>query len=228
MTLDKHHLILYAVAIVFALGLTYVIESKVADRADARYQQQKAIDQQKDASNIQFQQDVANQLAQMKSENDQQKLLNAQSQATIASLKQQLQDQKGKDATLPPNDLAARIQTLAPGGIVAPIAGGYTLDQPEAVAIAQNLEEIPILNQELSLDQTMLSRDDAIIANDEKSLDAEKAAHASDNATAVEDKKTLNDELTKVKADARKSKLKWFLAGVVTGFTLGRIHNLTL
>ena len=228
MILDKHHIILYAVAIVFALGLTYTIESKIADRADAKYEAQKAIDQQKDASNAQFQKQAADQLAQMKSLNDQQQLLNAQSQAAIATLKQQLKDQQGKDATLPPNDLAARIQALAPGGIVAPIAGGYTLDQPEGVAIAQALENIPVLNQELSLDQMVISRDDTIIANDEKSLDVEKAAHAADNATAAVDKDTMTKEIAAVKADARKSKFKWFIAGVVAGFTLGRIHNLTL
>ena len=228
MILDKHHIILYAVAIVFALGLTYTIESKIADRADAKFEAQKAIDQQKDVSNAQFQKQAADQLAQMKSVNDQQQLLNAQSQAAIASLRQQLKDQQGKDATLPPNDLAARIQTLAPGGIVTPIAGGYTLDQPEGVAIAQALENISVLNQELSLDQMVISRDDTVIANDEKSLDVEKAAHAADNATAAVDKKTLNDQIASIKADARKSKFKWFIAGVVAGFTLGRIHNLTL
>jgi hypothetical protein len=226
--LDKHHIILYAVAIVFALGLTYAIESKVADKADAQYQKQKALSDEKDASNAQFQKQVADQLAQMKSESDQQKLLNAQSQATIASLKQQLQDQKGKDATLPPNDLAARIQTLAPGGAVIVVTNGYQMDQPEAVAVAQALENIPILNQELSLDQMVISRDDIIIANGEKSLDTEKAAHAGDVATLTADKDTLNKQITSLKDDARKSKLKWFLAGVVTGFTLGRIHNLTL
>jgi hypothetical protein len=228
MILTKHHIILYAVAIVFALGLTYVIESNVADKADAKYQQQVAVDQQKDASNTQFQQQAVNELAQIKSENDQQQVLIAQAQATIATLKQQLQDQQGKDAVLPPNDLAARIQTLAPGGKVTVAPSGYTLDQPEAVAIAKDLESVPVLTQELGLDQETISRDDTIIANDGKALADEKAAHAADNATAVIDKKTLNDQIASLKADARKSKFKWFIAGVVTGFTLGRIHNLSL
>ena len=226
--LDKHHIILYVVAIIFALGLTYTIESKVADRAEAKYQQAKAISDQKDATNAQFQKQIADTLTQLQNQSDQLKAANVQQQTTIASLKQQLQEQKTKDATLPPTELASRIQALAPGGTVTISGSNYLLDQPEAVVVAQSLESVPVLQQQITADETVIGNDTTIIANDAKALDAEKQAHTSDNVTAALDKATLNDQIKSIKDDARKSKFKWFIAGVVAGFTLGRIHNLTL
>lgn len=226
MTLDKHHIILYAVAIVFALGITYEVESKIADHNEQKYEQMKAISDEHDSSNAQFQKQTADILAQMKSANDQQALLNAQSQATIASLKQQLQDQKSKDATLPPTDLANRIGTLAPGGSITVVADGYHLDQTEAVSIAQTLEEPATLKTQISLDEMIISRDDTIISNDDKALDSEKAAHAADVATLTADKATLNQQITTLKSEARKGKLKWFGIGYVAGLISGKIISL--
>lgn len=230
MTLDKHHITLYIVAITlaiaFTLGITYEIESKLADHNEQKYEQMKAISDEHDSSNAQFQKQVVDQLTQMQADNQQQKALNAQNQATIVSLKQQLQDQKSKDATLPPTDLANRIGTLAPGGSITVVADGYHLDQAEAVSIAQTLEEPAALQTQINLDEMIISRDDKIISNDDKSLDSEKAAHAADVATLTADKETLNQQITTLKSEARKGKLKWFGIGYVAGLISGKIISL--
>lgn len=226
MILDKHHIVLYAVAIVFALGITYTIESKIADRNEQKYIAMKALSDQKDSANAQFQSQIVNQLSQLQADSAQQKAQNTQNLTTIAALKQQLQDQKSKDASLPPNDLAARIQTLAPGGQVTVVPDGYHLDQPAAVAIAQNLEEVASLHQTTDLQAQIISRDDTIISNDGKSLDSEKAAHAADVATLTADKATLNQQITTLKSDARKGKLKWFGIGYVAGLISGKVLSL--
>jgi hypothetical protein len=227
MILDKHHITLYIVGIVFALGLTYLYESNKANQEHDQYVKEKALSDLKDQQNTQFQQQIQATVKQLQDINIQQTAINAQQASTIDVLKKQLQNQKGKDATLPPTDLANRIQTLAPGGTIAVVVNGFQIDQTEAVVIAQALEEPPILKQELAADETIIKNDMGIIANDAKILDAEKQAHASDNAAAVADKATLNQEIVTVKAEARKSKFKWFFAGVVTGFTLGHIRNLS-
>jgi hypothetical protein len=226
MTLDKHHIILYAVAIVFALGITYTIESKIADHNEQKYEQEKALDDEKDSANKQFQSQMVSQLSQLQADSAQQKAQNTQNLTTIAQLKQQLQDQKSKDATLPPTDLAARIQTLAPGGQVTVVSDGYHLDQSAAVAIAQNLEDAATQHQVVNLQAEVISRDDVIISNDGKSLDSEKAAHAADVATLTVDKVTLNQQITQLKSDARKGKLKWFGIGYVAGLISGKILSL--
>jgi hypothetical protein len=228
MILDRHHVVLYAVAIVFALGLTYVIESKVADRADQKYQDLKTLSDQKDSANAQFQKQITDQMAQLAMQNTQLQAANTQQNAFVSSLIGQLKANKAKDATLPPTDLATRIQSLAPGGNITVVVDGYHLDQAEAVSIAQGLEEPPILNQQIADKDVIIKNDELIISNDVKSLDGEKQSHGSDVAALKADLATANQEIIKVKADARKSKFKWFIAGVVTGFTLGRIHNLSL
>lgn len=225
--LDKHHLVLYAVAIVFALGITYTIESKVADRAEQKYEGMKALSDQKDSTNAQFQKQVTDQISQLAMQNTQLQATNQQQNTLVSSLIAQLQVNKTKDATLPPSDLAARIQALAPGGTVTVVANGYQLDQTEAVLVAQVLEEPPILNQQLADKDAIIKNDDSIILNDAKTLDAEKQAHTSDVTALKGDLATANQEIVKVKADARRSKFKWFIVGVVTGFTLGRVKNLT-
>ena len=226
MTLDKHHIILYGIAILFALGLTYAIESKIADRADQKYQDLKTLSDQKDATNAQFQKQITDQMAQLAMQNSQLQAANVQQNALVSSLIGQLKANKTKDATLPPTDLAARIQTLAPGGTVTVLADGYKLDQPEAVSVAQALEEAPILQQQYDADQKVIDNDTIIIENDVKALNAEKQSHKSDVDAIQAKLDTANQEIKTVKADARKSKFRWFLAGVITGFTLGRIHNL--
>jgi hypothetical protein len=227
MVLDKHHIILYGVAIIFALGLTYAIESKVADRADQKLQDLKTLSDQKDATNAQFQKQITDQMAQLAMQNSQLQAENVQQNALVSSLIGQLKANKTKDATLPPTDLAARIQTLAPGGTVTVLADGYKLDQTEAVLVAQALEEPPILNQQIMSKDLTIKNDEQIIANDAKTLGDEKQSHKSDVDAIQAKLDTANQEIKTVKADARKSKFKWFIAGAVAGFILGRIHNLT-
>ena len=227
MTLTKHHIVLYVVVIVFALGLTYAVESKVADRADQKYQDLKTLSDQKDATNAQFQKQITDQITQLAMQNTELQAANAQQNAIVSNLIAQLKANKTKDATLPPTDLATRIQTLAPGGTVTVLADGYKLDQPEAVSVAQALEEAPILQQQYDADQKVIDNDTIIIENDAKTLNGEKQSHKSDVEAIQAKLDTANQEIKTVKADARKSKFKWFIAGVVTGFTLGRIHNLT-
>lgn len=227
MTLTKHHVVLYIAAIVLALGLTYAIESRIASRAEQKYEDLKTLADQKDSSNAQFQKQITDQMAQLALQNTQLQAANQQQYVLVSSLLSQLKANKTKDATLAPNDLASRIQTLAPGGSVTVVGSAYQLDQVEAVSVAQALEEPAILNQELAADQTVIANDTAIIANDAKVLDSEKQSHKSD-VTAIQAKlDAANQEITTVKDQARKSKFKWFIAGVVTGFTLGRIHNLS-
>ena len=227
MTLDKHHITLYIAAFVLALGLTfsvtYFVEARIADANASKLAVMQAQSVLKDQQNIQFQQQIAATVKQLQDTTVALQATNAQQVSTISSLKQQLQDQKGKDATLPPTDLASRIQTLAPGGNVVVDTTGYHLDQAEAVSVAQVLEEPPILQQELVSDQTIITNDAAIISNDAKVLDAEKQSHVSDVGALQSKLDTANQEIKTVKAQARKGKLKWFGIGYVAGFASSAI-----
>jgi uncharacterized protein HemX len=222
MTLDKHHVTLYVVAIALTLGLalstTYFIESRIADRNQQKYEVLKAQSDLLTQQNTQFQQQAAQTITQLQETSKQLAATSTQQQATITSLKQQLQDQRGKDASLPPTDLANRIQVLAPGGSITAVADGYHLDQAEAVSVAQALEEPPILRQEITADEIIIGNDTAIIANDAKVLSTEQQSHQSDVKTLQSKLDADDQEVKTVKAQARKGKLKWFGIGYVAGF----------
>ena len=207
LTLTKHHVILYVVAIILALVGVYLIEARIADHAQSQADAAKAQALVIADQNQKFQQQVAQQVQQLVLQNSQLQLAN-QALNTLLAKQQQ------KDSTLPPNQLAERMVTLAPGGSITVTANGYLVDQPEAVALAQTLEAVPALKEENSNLTT-------IIANNLKNLDLEKQSHISDvnslNTIIAADKV----ELKAVKAQCRKSKLKWFGIGVVVGF-IGR------
>ncbi len=218
LTLDKHHVIPYVAAILLALVGVYLIEARVADHAQSQADAAEAKAQIIADQNQKFQQQVAQQVQQLVVQNSQLQQANQALSAEIAQTNALLAAQKTKDAKLPPDQLAARIVTLAPGGTIVVNTNGYEVDQVEAVSIVQTLEEVPALTKNVQDLQKENSNLTTVIANDVKSSDLEKQSHASDvtslNATIAADKA----EITAVKAQCRKSKLKWFGIGVVVGF----------
>jgi hypothetical protein len=222
MILDRHHLTLYAVAIAFALILTYSITDSLAARKQAKDEQAlavlKAQSDAKDQQNTQFQQQILQQVKQLTDQNSQLQVQNQQAQKANAALQAQLDVQKKKDATLPPTDLAARIQTLAPGGTVTVIPDGYKLDQAEAVIIAQTLEEVSTWEMKYEADRKVIDNDTAIIANDASILDAEKKSHGSDVSSLQAKLDTANQQVKVANDKTHHGKLKWFGIGYVAGF----------
>jgi hypothetical protein len=222
MILDKHHLTLYGIAIGLALILTYAITDSISSKKLLKDEEAlavlKAQSDAKDQQNAQFQQQIIQQVKQLTDQNTQLQAQNQQTQKEKLALQAQLEVQKKTDATLPPTDLAARIQTLAPGGTVTVIADGYKLDQTEAVIVAQALEEPAELRQELDKDETQLKNNISIIANDASILDAEKKSHMSDMSALQAKLDTANGQIKVEHDKIGKGKLKWFGIGYVAGF----------
>lgn len=216
-SLDKKHLILVVLVIVLSLGIIHLVESKVADRAEAKYEAARSESQQKDAQNTQFQQQISTQVAQLASQNDKLDQQNKTLLQVNLQLEQQLQAQKAKDATLPPPALATRIMTLAPGGVATVTANGIQLDGPESIAVTQGLEAPPILTKQIAEKDQLITNDAAQIANGQKALDLEKQAHQTDVTTSKADLATCQQQVKTVKAEARKSKFHWFIGGFITG-----------
>lgn len=218
LNLDKHHIILYIAIAVFALFSVYAIEARIADNAQAKADAAEGKAELIAAQNKTFQAEKAAEIALLNAQNSQLQLANQALSAQIAQTNAILAQQKKVDASLPPNELAKRIVSLAPGGNITVEANGYLVDQPEAVAIAQTLEEVPALIANIGKLESENANLTTVIANDSKTLDLEKQSHASDvtslNAAITADKA----ELGAVKAQCRKSKLKWFGIGVVVGF----------
>jgi len=152
--------------------------------------------------------------------------LTAQNQqlATALSARQaQVVVQQKVDTTLAPAALADRISTLAnaPSGTITLDGANISLARPGAVAVAQSLELIPVLQANLKDEtqiavntQTALNKSDGVISDyRQQVLDLNTARTA--DATACK------AEIAQVKATSRKNNLKWFKRGLFVGFLGG-------
>jgi hypothetical protein len=206
-TFGVSHVVLIACLFVSLVGSVYLFDSRRADRADYAAQLAQQHEAQVVAANTTFQQQTQARIAELTATVAQ---LQAGQQVRVV----QLATQQKTDATMAPTDLADRWEKLVPDSKVLPTPSGYMLDPSSGLKTVQSLEQVPILTANLA--------DEVKIANSFQSeYKLEQAAHTSDNDTCKVQLATDATTLKAVKADARKSKWKWFIAGVVTGF-IGR------
>jgi len=207
---DHHHIILYAVAIALALGGVYLIESRIARHAEDKVEAaQIALAVEKDRS-AQLEKLYQANSAAMAAQN-------AGFMQTIASLQKATAVQIIHDKALPPPELGERIESLE--GFKK---GTVTIDPNSNLVVPVPLAQqiVADLNQGEADAQTVVAQDKVIVNLNSLVVEA--------NGVIAEDKKVLasqieadKKELSLVKAKARKSKLRWFGAGVVVGF-IGR------
>lgn len=154
--------------------------------------------------------------AQLQQQNAQ--LASAMSNRTIV-----LQQQQAADKTMPLPDLGNRLATLAGFGTseVTASTSGLTVTDTAARATVAKLEEVPVLTQNLK-DETDVANNNQMQLNEANGLIA--GLHnqvGSLTLTVADDDKACTATVNDVKAQANKSKVKWFKAGFVTGFLSG-------
>jgi hypothetical protein len=137
-------------------------------------------------------------------------------QANVA-LSTALTKQQKVDVTLPPTDLAARWNVLVPNASVSISNGQATLPSAGAVATVQQLELVPAQQQELANDQTLIVNGNALAVAQTKQVNDLTAEVTGLKLQSVDDAKVCQAQIAVVKADARKSKRRWFVAGFVAG-----------
>ncbi len=158
-----------------------------------------------------------------------QQLVNANTALATALTKQQK-----TDASLPVPDLVNRWAQLAPGtNFSGAIGSGNNVDvtPSNALATVQQLEKVPVLTQELANETAAKANDDQIIVKQNQSISDLNTEVGTLNASVVGLNKTITDnaavcadQIKVVKAQAAKSKRKWFIAGFVAGF-LTRLYT---
>jgi multidrug efflux pump subunit AcrA (membrane-fusion protein) len=160
---------------------------------------------------------------QLKALQDQLQAQSVQIAQQQAQLKQALADRQKTDATLPLPELATRWTALVPLAVPVATPQGVTVTPAGAVATVQALEEIPEVKSELVNETTLKTNDDKIIA--------QQTTNITDLTTQVTGLKTLNaadakqctDEKNQMKAEFRKSKRHWFIAGTVVGWAARQV-----
>lgn len=222
--LQRHErlLIVFLVLIAGAWGWNkYVNYASVRDHEAAAVSKQALLDAQKQAKDAdakyQQMQDYYN------SKLDAVIKANQMLQAQVSQLNINLAKQKQADQSMPLPDLAKRWEFLA--GInddeMAATGNAVTVNDSGARKTVEKLEEVPVLEQKDAANQQIITNLNDLNTTCQKTLDTAKAevvALKSENAAQV---KADKDELAKVKADARKSKIKWLAGGIVSGVIAG-------
>ena len=131
------------------------------------------------------------------------------------------QNYSGVSATTPA-ELVARLNTLVPQADATVTPTGVALPEAGAVATVQQLEQVPVLTQQLS-DETQIASDTAGLlaaANENRATLTDEISGL--KLEAVDSAKVCTAQIAVIKAEARKSKRRWFVAGFVAGIaTLG-------
>jgi len=209
------HLVLILILVGVVIFAFYLWSDRVAVKADATaaLSQERASDADKRAEmtqmqNLQLQEQLMNESTARQAD----RAAQLQFQQTVID---QLKEQQTKVITLAPSDLATLHGQLV--GLPGPTVQGdaFLSSLPLEQKTVQMLEEIPALNSQLSSKDKSLADADVVIKDTQGQLTSEKGARATDNVACIADKKALNDQITKIKDDARKSKFKWAFGGAV-------------
>ena len=206
----RHHLFLMAVVLVLTFAGIYGVLNLVArDRA---------------ANDSKWQAILAAQTAQFTEENKKRDAENAASKQEILQIAQsianrntQVAQQVKTDATLSAQEAAQRLtqQTKAQPGEVTAQGSNLLVDLPISRGIVTALDLLPAAQADLTDTQKQLAAQTQISTN----LQADVSGLRTLNQ---DQQKACQAQVAAVKAQARKSKLKWFLAGLVTGFVGAR------
>jgi hypothetical protein len=138
-------------------------------------------------------------------------------QANIA-LATALTKQQKTDATLPPTDLVARWNALVPQAAASVTPNGVTLPNTGAVATVQQLERIPVQQETITNDQTLIANGNVLAVSQAKQVTDLTNEITGLKLQSVDDLKVCNARV-KVETDkVHKARRRWFLIGYVAGF----------
>lgn len=220
----KNHIILLVIVVFLVIGLVYSIDSIIARHDAANSAQANVVLQQQTAQTnllaAKLQQDEtvsAQQTAQLLA-------MNAQLTSYITQRDKAIIPVLQKDTTLSAVDAAQKIavQTKATSGEVIPQNDTVIVDLPVARNIVASLDQLPVTQADLSDTQKQLSSEIAIASNLQNNVTDGQKLIDSMRTQATDADKSCKAEIAVVKVQARKSKIKWFFAGVVAGLLGGR------
>lgn len=220
----KHHIVLLVIVIVLVGASVYGIESIIARhdavssaKADIVLQQQTA---QTNLLATKLQQDEqlsAQQNAQLMAMNAQLSSYITQRDKAAAIIVQ-------KDATLSALEAAQKItvQTKAQPGEVVVQGDTVQMDLSVSRTVVANQDQLPVVQADLTDAKTEIRQGETVIENLQTVVLDGRNTIDSMKTQAVDADRACKAEVATVKAQARKSKLKWFLTGLITGIIGGR------
>ncbi len=220
--LDHERLI---IVLVLAVGLWFgvgKVQSIIADHDSAQLKAAQAVAAQQATQNAALAQQAQEDKAQLQALTDKVTQQNAQLAQANATLASALSKQQHTDATLPPSELVQRWAQITPtmpaGGVTVAPDNSIKVSQAGAVSTVQQLEKVQPLTDELANETTQKNNDDQIIASQGKNISDLSLQVTGLNKTIVDNSAVCQDQIKVVKAEAAKSKRRWFIIGYVAGF----------
>jgi hypothetical protein len=150
---------------------------------------------------------------------------NVQLAQSIATRNIQVAQQVKTDATLSAQDAAQRLsqQTKAAPGEVNASGSNVILDLPSTRAVIAQLDLLPAVQANATDTQKELDNETALFTKSQDENTQQAVVIADLKKQNVEQVAACAVEIKTVKAQARKSKIKWFFIGLVTGFVGSRV-----
>lgn len=229
--LKAHELLIgFVILVALVWGVSGKITGAIADHDQKVLAAQQAISQAQADKNAALAKQNADTAAQFQVFAQQAQAANQQLEETNAKLALALKSQQTVDASLPPADLATRIETLAklPPNSVVPAPGDlFSVTAPAAVSIAQGLESVPVLTTQLSNAQTEKTTLSAELDKQGTLVSGLNQQVSGLQIEIVDDQKTCKAQVALEKANARKAGRWKFVAGYISGLvTRGAIKLL--
>lgn len=221
--LIDHERLLLALIVAVVIYIGYVkVTNVIADHDAAQLKQAQIVAAQQASQNAALATQVQADKAQLQALTDKLTAQNQQLANANVALATALSRQQHTDATLPPTELAQRWAQLTPnmpaGGVAVNTSNAVTVTQAGAVATVQQLEQVPVLKQELDNETTQKTNDDQLLASATKNIFDLNTQVTGLNKSIVDNAAVCQDQIKVVKDEARKSKRRWFVIGYVAGF----------
>ena len=142
----------------------------------------------------------------------------------IANRNLNLTTQQNNDKILPPSKLANRWEMLtgSDNGDIIATSDGFSVSSIAAITTVQRLEQVPVLEQNVSDEQDKEKNLQNSISKANDLISQGKITVNGLQLQLQDQTKACDAQIGLVKAEARKSKMKWFFAGLVTGFVGGK------
>jgi multidrug efflux pump subunit AcrA (membrane-fusion protein) len=233
--MDHEKLLIVVIAAVLIFAGYVKVTNIIAAHDKAQLQQAQIVANAQAAANAQLAQQAAVNAKQIEEDKAQLQVLSdkltAQNQQLVnanTALATALTKQQKTDASLPVPALVDRWAQLAPGtNFTGAIGSGNNVEvtPSNALATVQQLERVPVLTTQLANETTEKTNDDQLIAQQNKNLfdlngqvGTLNASIVGLNKQIVDNSAVCQDQIKVVKAEAAKSKRRWFIIGFVTGF----------
>jgi hypothetical protein len=152
---------------------------------------------------------------------------NLQLTAQINSRNLALTSQQNNDKVIVqsnPSQFAQRWATLIDNPDVQDTDKGFQVGPTAALATVQSLEQVPVLQADLKDEQAKTANLQSTVDASQKLVDQGKITVDGLQVQIKDQQAECTAQVASVKADARKSKLKWFGIGFVVGFVAGHIY----